>query len=96
MKRAMRRDMYDGWPSNTERLFHNIPASGRDVEIANYFAKRASLGASVDDLADLLAAYRVEQEEKLEQRIGELQEELDQKEDLAQFCSRCSDELDDD
>lgn len=68
--------------SNAEQLFEAVPASGRDVDIANFFARRFG-GASdyKDELADLLAAYRVEQEEKLEARVSELQDTVERLQD---------------
>jgi hypothetical protein len=60
----------------TEQLFQNVPVSGRDVDIANFFIRQ---GGPVDSdrLADLLAAYRAEQEEKLESRISELSDTVE-------------------
>lgn len=59
-----------------EQLYKNAPASGRDVDIANFFLRQGG-PVDTDAVADLLAAYRVEQEEKLEQKISELSDTVD-------------------
>ena len=66
---------------NAEQLFQSAPASGRDVDIANFFIRRVNGEVGPDDLADLLAAYRIETEEKLEEKISDLQDEVDQLQD---------------
>lgn len=63
--------------TNAEQLFQAIPCSGRDVDVANFYAKRTGDGVDRDSLADLLAAYRAEQEEKLEERISDLSDEVE-------------------
>lgn len=65
-------------PPPAERLFQNAPASGRDVDIANFYLRKVGEGEVVDkdSLADLLAAYRIEQEDKYEDQIGALQDEI--------------------
>lgn len=72
----MARHSYDPFPvQEAERLIGLMPNSGRDLDLARFFLKRGKLGE--DALADLLAAYRVEIEEKLEYSISLLQDEVD-------------------
>lgn len=74
----MRRDRNKAWvATHTEQLFQNVPVSGRDVDVANFYARKVGEeGVDRESLADLLAAYRAEQEEKLEDRIAEAEDML--------------------
>lgn len=63
--------------TNAEQLFGFTPATGRDVDIANFFARRTGETVDSEKLADLLAAYRVEQEERLEERFESLSDEVE-------------------